>query len=109
MMCVEQSEYLSECPTELLYIFLFQDYQLPTSCLCHANVFILLKNLAIFNSIQYKQKTLNISEEFPYTFTVNKPFNVMRKTQIFETSIYIVVVKWIMVKILSIPQCKNDA
>ena len=41
----------SPAPAELLYIFLFQNYQLPTSSYCHADAFILHKNMAIFNSI----------------------------------------------------------
>ena len=49
--------------TELLYIFLFQDYQLPTSVFCDANVFILVKILVIFYSIvQNWTKSIKRSE-----------------------------------------------
>ena len=49
--------------TELLYIFLFQHYQLPTSVFCDANVFILVKILVIFYSIvQNWTKSIKRSE-----------------------------------------------
>ena len=48
MILGQQSGGYLKAHTELLYIFLFQDYQLPTSVFCDANVFILVKILVIF-------------------------------------------------------------
>ena len=59
----QQSRGYLKAHTELLYIFLFQDYQLPTSVFCDANVFILVKILVIFYPIvQNWTKSIKRSE-----------------------------------------------
>ena len=72
MISGQQSGGYLKAHTELLYIFLFQDYQLPTSVFCDANVFILVKILVIFYPIvQNWTKSIKRSEigrhvTFPY-------------------------------------------
>ena len=63
MILGQQSGGYLKAHTELLYIFLFQDYQLPTSVFCDANVFILVKILVIFYLIvQNWTKSIKRSE-----------------------------------------------